>query len=168
MPDVFTPAKRSEVMSRIRSRGNARTEMRMVALFRTQRITGWRRHLRLKVPSKANCTATTTGTAKQKRPTLPQPPAPLLIHPDFVFPTRKVVVFVDGCFWHGCPRCYVRPKQNRKFWDAKREGNQARDKKQSRALRAAGWKVIRLWEHELAKKREPLLLAKLQRVLTSA
>lgn len=156
MADVFTPAKRSEVMSRIRSRGNERTEMRMVAVFREQGITGWRRHLRLKVGNKSAPSTT-------KRRVSPHPP--LLIHPDFVFPKRKVVVFVDGCFWHGCPRCYVRPKQNRKFWDAKREGNQARDKKQSRALRAAGWAVVRLWEHELAKKREVRLLAKLYKVL---
>ena len=87
------------------------------------------------------------------------------VRPDFVFPKRKVAVFVDGCFWHGCPKCYVRPKQNRKFWDAKREGNMARDRRQSRALRAAGWTVLRLWEHELAKKREKRLLARLRRWL---
>lgn len=144
MADVFTPAKRSEVMSRIRSRGNERTEMRMVAVFRAQGITGWRRHKVLSY---------TVSDVKRK------------VRPDFVFPKLGVVVFVDGCFWHGCPRCYVRPKQNRKFWDAKREGNQARDRNQSRALRAAGWAVVRLWEHELAMKREPRLVAKLQRVL---
>lgn len=62
----------------------------------------------------------------------------------------------------------MRPKQNRKFWDAKREGNMARDRTQSRALRAAGWTVLRLWEHELAKKRETRLVAKLRRVLPDA
>jgi DNA mismatch endonuclease (patch repair protein) len=75
------------------------------------------------------------------------------------------VLFVDGCFWHDCPRCYTRPTQNRKFWDAKRQTNQARDRKQSRALRKAGWTVIRLWEHELTSKREPRLVAKLRRAL---
>ena len=147
MPDVFTKAKRSEVMSRIRSRGNARTELRLVAVFRELGITGWRRHQQVK------------GKGRSKKG------QGILVRPDFVFPKRKVAVFVDGCFWHGCPRCYVRPKQNRKFWDAKRGGNMARDKKQSRALRAAGWTVLRLWEHELAKKRAARLTAKLGRVL---
>lgn len=150
MPDVFTKAKRSEVMSRIRSRGNVRTELRLVAVFRAQGITGWRRHLVVKGEGKRN-----EGKVVRARP-------------DFVFPKAKVAVFVDGCFWHGCPKCYVRPKQNRKFWDAKREGNMARDRTQSRALRAAGWTVLRLWEHELAKKRETRLVAKLCRVLPDA
>lgn len=147
MPDVFTKAKRSEVMSRIRSRGNKDTELRLMAVFRALGITGWRRHLQIK----------RQGISEKEKG--------ISVRPDFVFPKRKVAVFVDGCFWHGCPRCYVRPKQNRKFWDAKREGNMARDRKQSRALRSAGWTVLRLWEHELAKKRETRLVAKLQKVL---
>lgn len=82
-----------------------------------------------------------------------------------VFPKLKLALFVDGCFWHACPKCYVRLAQNRKFSDAKREVNQARNRRQSRALRAAGWKVLRLWEHELAKKREGRLVTKLRRGL---
>jgi DNA mismatch endonuclease (patch repair protein) len=76
---------------------------------------------------------------------------PLPGRPDFVFPEQKVAVFVDGCFWHGCPKCYTRPKTNRKFWDKKREDNMARDKRVTRQLRRQGWKVIRIWQHSLQK-----------------
>ncbi len=54
------------------------------------------------------------------------------------FPKRKVAVFVDGCFWHGCPKCYTRPKTNRAFWDKKREDNMARGKRVTRQLRQPG------------------------------
>jgi len=70
-------------------------------------------------------------------------------HPDFVFRRERVAVFVDGCFWHGCPKCYRRPKSNRKFWDAKAARNRARDAEVTRALRRAGWTVVRIWEHAL-------------------
>ncbi len=52
---------------------------------------------------------------------------PLPGKPDFAFPRRRVAVFMDGCFWHGCPKCYTRPKTNRAFWDKKRTDNMARD-----------------------------------------
>src|SRR3989442_3445808 len=74
MPDVFTKAKRSAVMSLIRGSGNRDTELRMMALFRAHGVTGWRRGALL------------TG------------------RPDFVFRRERVAVFVDGCFWHGCPK----------------------------------------------------------------
>jgi DNA mismatch endonuclease (patch repair protein) len=74
MPDVFTKAKRSAVMSLIRSRGNRATELSLIALMGEHGITGWRRN------------------------------APVYGKPDFVFRGPKVAVFVDGCFWHGCPR----------------------------------------------------------------
>jgi DNA mismatch endonuclease (patch repair protein) len=93
----------------------------MLSLLKQNKITGWRRHL------------------------------PLPGKPDFAFPRLKVAVFVDGCFWHGCPRCYTRPKTNRKFWDKKRDDNMARDKRVNRQLRRQGWKVIRIWQHSLQK-----------------
>ena len=74
---------------------------------------------------------------------------PLPGRPDFAFPKAKVAVFTDGCFWHGCPRCYTRPKSNRKFWDAKVARNRERDREVSRGLRRKGWRVIRIWEHAL-------------------
>lgn len=67
---------------------------------------------------------------------------------DIVFPAMKVAVFVDGCFWHGCPKHATFPKTNRTYWIPKLAENKARDKRQSDRLRKAGWKVIRVWEHE--------------------
>ena len=82
-----------------------------------------------------------------------------------MFRAQRVCVLVDGCFWHGCPKCYRRPVTNRKFWDAKRERNMARDAEVTKALRKKGWRVLRVWEHELKKKNEKRLAARLRRVL---
>jgi len=103
--------------------------------------------------------------SKDVRASSPRLLQPVTVRPDFVFRELRVAVFVDGCFWHGCPRCYIRPGQNRKFWDAKHATNKERDRKVNRALKAAGWTVLRLWEHELALKRRKGLLRKLERVL---
>jgi DNA mismatch endonuclease (patch repair protein) len=137
MPDVFSKAKRSEVMSRIRGRGNKETELALASLFRRQGITGWRRHPRI------------------------------FGKPDFVFPKSRLAVFVDGCFWHGCPKHCNQPANNREFWRKKLAANKARDRKVSRALRTAGWRILRIWGHELARKREAVLLAKLWKALAS-
>jgi DNA mismatch endonuclease (patch repair protein) len=90
------------------------------------------------------------------------------VRPDFVFRREKVAIFVDGCFWHGCPEHFRRPKSRQKFWDAKIARNIARDVSVTKALRKAGWRVLRLWEHELAKQREKRLLARLRRALARA
>lgn len=119
MADVFTTAKRSEVMSRIRSSGNAKTELRLISLFRKNGIVGWRRKQRL------------CG------------------RPDFVFRKHRIVIFVDGCFWHGCPRCFRRPTSNQAYWDRKIARNRLRDRHVTTALRRSGWTVIRIWEHLL-------------------
>lgn len=71
--------------------------------------------------------------------------------PDFVFERKQLVVFVDGCFWHGCPRCYRRPHSSRKYWDEKVRLNTVRDKRVRARLRRNGWSVLRVWEHELDK-----------------
>lgn len=70
------------------------------------------------------------------------------VRPDIVFPRAHVVVFVDGCFWHGCPIHGKPPKSNARYWDAKIALNQDRDTRQSAALNANGWTVLRIWEHE--------------------
>ena len=123
MADVFTKAKRSAVMALIRSRGNRDTELRMIALFREHGITGWRRGVRL------------------------------FGKPDFVFRAGRIAVFVDGCFWHGCPRHATMPASNRAFWKAKLARNAARDRAVTRTLRKAGWRVLRVWECALTAKR---------------
>lgn len=72
--------------------------------------------------------------------------------PDIYFPVERVAVFLDGCFWHGCPNCGHVPKTNRAFWRAKIARNQQRDQKATRQLRANGVSVIRIWEHDIKKE----------------
>lgn len=69
--------------------------------------------------------------------------------PDIMFPGAKVAVFVDGCFWHGCPLHGTSPKTRSEFWSAKITRNQARDLEVDAKLAAMGWGVVRLWEHEV-------------------
>lgn len=69
--------------------------------------------------------------------------------PDVVFPSRKLAVFVDGCFWHGCPRHYVRPGSREEHWTARLRINVSRDRRQTLELEVLGWRVIRVWEHEV-------------------
>jgi len=123
-------------MASIRSKGNRTTEDRFVRLLRSAGISGWRRHVGL--PGK----------------------------PDFVFPKKQLAVFVDGCFWHGCPRCYRLPEDNRPYWRKKVRGNRERDRRNSRLLRRSGWKVLRLWEHSLKNEHlTDLALLKLRKAL---
>jgi DNA mismatch endonuclease (patch repair protein) len=106
-------------MSRIRSRGNKDTELKLAGLFRQHRIRGWRRNVRL------------AGK------------------PDFTFRRERLALFVDGCFWHGCPKHGTSPKSNKTYWRAKLARNKARDRQTGRVLRLRGWRVLRIWEHEL-------------------
>lgn len=69
--------------------------------------------------------------------------------PDFVWPSVKVALFVHSCFWHGCPEHCRRPKSRQEYWDDKIAANRARDRKVASELRAAGWHVVAIWEHEL-------------------
>ncbi|KUG19729.1 very-short-patch mismatch repair endonuclease (g-t specific) [hydrocarbon metagenome] len=69
--------------------------------------------------------------------------------PDIVFRSQKVAIFIDGCFWHKCPMCFVEPKSNREYWLPKIEKNVARDQVANEQLQKMGWKVIRIWEHEV-------------------
>ena len=135
MPDVFTKAKRSQVMSRIRGRGNKETEIALLQLFRQQGITGWRRH------------------------------RAIFGNPDFVFLKVKLAVFVDGCFWHCCPKHSNLAMNNRKFWKRKLESNVQRDRLVGRTLRARGWSVLRIWQHELTLRNEKRLLRRLLQAL---
>jgi len=111
-------------MARIRSRGNKDTELRMIELLRAHGITGWRRGM------------------------------VLFGKPDFVFHRERVALFVDGCFWHGCPKAKHAPlpKDNADWWAAKLSRNKKRDRLVNRSLRKAGWTVLRVWECDLARK----------------
>jgi DNA mismatch endonuclease (patch repair protein) len=135
MPDVFTKATRSEVMSNIRGKGNKDTEVALAKLFRANGTTGWRRHY------------------------------PIVDRPDFAFPRLKLAVFVDGCSWHGCPEHGVQPKGNKMFLLTKLEANKARDRKDNRLLRATGWRVLRIWEHDLTKSRRGRTIRRVLRAL---
>lgn len=73
---------------------------------------------------------------------------------DIVFTRQRVIVFVDGCYWHRCPEHYIPPKTNAAFWENKTLGNQARDLDTQRRLEDVGWTVLRFWEHE-----DPVLVA---------
>ncbi len=118
MADIFTKRKRSAVMSAIRSRGNAATELRLIAVFRAHGITGWRRGASLQWKVEG---------LKLKK---------FRVKPDFVFREQRLTIFVDGCFWHGCPIHGTQPKHNAKFWREKLARNHARDREVNRALRA--------------------------------
>lgn len=120
--------ERSKQMGRIGGRGNKSTEWRLrLALVRAG-ISGWRLH-----------------------------PAELPGNPDFYFPRSRLVIFVDGCFWHRCPRCGHLPKTRRGFWRAKLLTTVKRDREITRTLCAAGLTVLRVWEHELRAEREQVL-----------
>ncbi len=128
MPDSFTTAVRSRVMASVRSQGNHSTEGVLATAMRRQRLTGWRRH---------SIVSALTVDGERIR-----------VRPDFVFRACRVAVFVDGCFWHVCPKHFAIPKTRRTFWRRKLLGNRSRDFVVTRTLRDAGWTVIRFWEHE--------------------
>jgi DNA mismatch endonuclease (patch repair protein) len=119
--DRFDAATRSRIMSRNRSTANRATEKRLRALMVQSGICGWR-----------------VGTR-----------SPVFGHPDFIFPQQRLAIFVDGCFWHGCRRCRTIPATNLAFWASKIAKNRKRDREVGRRLRKDGWKVLRIWEHEL-------------------
>lgn len=119
--DRFDATTRSRVMSRSKSRGTKSTEWKFRSLLIRSGVRGWKVGHNSGLPGK----------------------------PDFFFLRARIAVFVDGCFWHGCPRCRSIPVTNRKFWTAKITGNRDRDKKVVRELRAMGWTAIRIWEHEI-------------------
>ncbi len=164
MADVFTKAKRSEVMSRIRGRGNKDTELALARLLRANGITGWRRQKTIIVRSserefahsqarRLKALARSSVRADSRRL--------LRVNVDFVFPKQRLAIFVDGCFWHGCPKHATQPKNNAAFWRRKLDGNRRRDALVTRTLRRAGWRVLRVWEHELAGKNQPRLARRL-------
>ena len=160
MADVFSKRKRSEVMSRIRSRGNRDTELVLARLLRANHITGWRRHLLIRATVEQSSLRSAPprsrwlsveGRKPRKNLQLstlnPQPP--LTVRPDFVFRKSRTAIFVDGCFWHGCPKHATWPAHRAAWWRRKLAGNKKRDALVTRTLRRSGWRVIRIWECDL-------------------
>ena len=84
--------------------------------------------------------------------------------PDFANKSKKIALFIDGCFWHKCPRCYKPPKSNKKYWKAKVERNTKRDIYVNRKMKKEGWNVIRFWEHQV-KENELHVIKKINKQL---
>jgi DNA mismatch endonuclease (patch repair protein) len=117
--DIFSAKQRSQIMALVKGRENVATELRLISIFKEHGIRGWRRRFAL------------------------------FGKPDFVFPAERVVLFVDGCFWHGCPVHGAIPKTNAAFWETKIKKNKARDRLVRRRLKTSRWTVVRIWQHEL-------------------
>lgn len=121
MADVFSKSQRSEIMRAVKSRGNKSTELKLIEIFKNLRIRGWRRGYKL------------------------------FGNPDFVFPKKRIAVFVDGCFWHGHNCRNTKPAANADYWNKKIERNIKRDVLVAKTLTEKGWKVIRIWECQIKK-----------------
>ena len=130
--DNVSKEKRSQIMAKVKSSGNKSTEIQFISILKEKTITGWRRNY------------------------------PILGKPDFVFPRIKVVVFVDGCFWHGCEKHCRLPLSNKRYWKKKIENNKIRDRKVTKSLINKNWTVIRIWEHEIKEKK---VNAKINRII---
>lgn len=124
---TFGKLSRSMLMARVRSTGNQTTEIRMARLLRTAGLSGWRRH------------------------------QPLPGKPDFCWRKEKVVLFVDGCFWHGHDCRNLHPRTNAQAWADKIKRNRERDYTHEANLTAMGWHVVRIWECALKKYPEECL-----------
>lgn len=112
---------RSRIMGTIRGRDNKSTERRLRGLLVRAAISGWKLN-----------------------------PSGVSGKPDFFFPRKRVAIFVDGCFWHGCRTCGRVPKTNKRFWEAKIQRNQIRDGVTTEILQSQGIRVLRFWEHDLS------------------
>jgi len=123
MVDTFSKTERSRIMARVKSKNNKSTELRFISIIKEKNIIGWRRNY------------------------------PLIGKPDFVFPKQRIAIFIDGCFWHKCPKHCRMPSSNKEYWNQKIEKNRIRDRKTKKLLKEAGWFVIRIWEHEIKQKK---------------
>jgi len=133
----FGNLPRSQLMARIGSRSNQTTDATLARLLRQYRLRGWRRQ----------------GTMIGK--------------PDFIWPDRKIALFVDGCFWHGHNCRNLTPATNASAWSEKLARNRKRDRNVTRRLHQIGWRVIRIWECSLSKSPRRCL-ARIERALTKS
>ncbi|MCH8928610.1 MAG: DNA mismatch endonuclease Vsr [Candidatus Marinimicrobia bacterium] len=122
MVDTFTREKRSEIMTSVKSSGNKSTELKLIKTFKLYGISGWRRKYGL------------------------------FGNPDFVFPKKRIVLFADGCFWHGHDCRKLIPATNKNYWIEKISRNKKRDKLVTESLIEDGWDVLRLWECKIKQK----------------
>ncbi len=119
MADVFSKSKRSEVMRAIKSRGKKSTELKLIEIFKAEKIISWRRNFKL------------------------------FGKPDFVFPKQRLAIFLDGCFWHGHDCRNTKPADNADYWRMKIERNKMRDESVSKNLTDKDWRVLRIWECQI-------------------
>lgn len=129
MVDKVTPETRSKIMSKIPSKGNRSTEWCFRMMLVRNGIKGWNLQ-----------------------------PKGIDGHPDFAFPDERIAIFIDGCFWHGCPKCGHIPKSNVEYWSEKIQKNMKRDRIKRSLLREQGWLVIHLWEHDLKSPQKALAI----------
>lgn len=141
MTDTFSKAERSAIMAKVKSAGNKSTEAVVEAALLEAGILGW-----------------------EKQPEI-------LGKPDFYFPKHSLVLFVDGCYWHGCPQHCRMPATNTAYWAQKIDRNRQRDNRNRRQLRREGYHVMRVWEHDLKTdtwlKRLAAMLRRIERSATS-
>jgi len=129
MTDTVSYKKRSEIMKANKPKGNKSTELKLIKIFKEIEIKGWRRNYTIAKSS-----------------------------PDFVFLKKKIAIFVDGCFWHGHDCRTLKPKTNKKYWDEKIKKNRERDIIIKNRIENKGWRVIRIWECEIKKDKENIIL----------
>lgn len=124
MPDKLSEGDRSSLMARVRSTSNKSTEAIVEVALIDAGMSGWEKQ-----------------------------PKGILGKPDFYFPDYRLVIFVDGCFWHACPKCRrPMPVARAEYWREKIDRNRRRDNRNRRKLRQDGYHVMRIWEHEVTKK----------------
>jgi len=117
--DTVSKSERSRIMAHVKGSKNKSTEIAFIGILNSEYLTGWRRNY------------------------------PLYGKPDFVFPKQRLAIFIDGCFWHFCPKHCRIPSSNHEYWITKIQRNAQRDHFVTRKLKADGWTVIRFWEHDL-------------------
>lgn len=129
MPDNLTPEDRLKTMRAVKGKDTS-LERRLSSMLAGMRIHGWRKNV-----------------------------SSIIGKPDIVFPEERLIIFIDGCFWHGCPHCNRKlPVTNKEYWEQKIQRNIERAKIQNRKLSDDGWNVIRIWEHELRDLEERSLI----------
>lgn len=144
MADTHTPEVRSRNMAAVHSR-NTGPEV-------TLRRALWHRGLRF---------FTSQGYSRLSRNRIPG-------SPDIIFPSARLAVFVDGCFWHGCPVHYTAPQTNPEFWQQKLHENLDRDRRVTEELETKGWTVLRVWEHDVKGGRLNVVVESIQSLVERA